>query len=124
MDKLLELINDYELDREQKIESLKIHGELPLWKRELDCDGEISYVPVWDFKWEELYGHSAVDCVISKRYGFIDWLALIEKIDYDAVHEWEDFYAYDLVIWDDADWVTALLAIAENPIKTLNTFLK
>ena len=123
MKKLLELLNDYELTREGSSEAFK-DSNIPLWNWELDSDWELSYVPVWDFQWEELYGHTAIDCLISKRYGFIDWLAFIEAINYDAVHEWEDFYAYDVVVCDDGDWVTALLSIAEDPIDTLITFLK
>ena len=37
MEKLLELLNDYELTREGSLEAFKGY-DIPLWKWELDCD--------------------------------------------------------------------------------------
>jgi hypothetical protein len=128
MDKLIELLNEYELEREKSIETFK-NLTLPLWERYL-CQWDLVYEPVGDFNWEAAAWNTANYIVISKNYGFIKRLVDNDKIDYEKVDKsWNDEMSFvdfklDNIMEIRIKVVLMLLAIQDKPIKFLIGILK
>lgn len=129
MEKLLELANQFELEREKWIESFK-NNELPLWKWYVDTFWDLCYESNKDFNWEDCYWDTAMAVFISKHYWFIEWLVKNDKIDLDKINlvwELKDTWDEDSVnlsvhAWSDS--TIMLLSISKNPIETLLCILK
>ena len=127
MEKLLNLLNEYEIEREEKIDLFN-DKEKPLWEWYKDCTADLTFEPTdsknlnWEaFSWDT--GHSVI---ISKSYGFIWWLVDNDKIDLESYcritsieRKWEkDVYR------DEVDSLLMLLAIQDEPIRFLCEILK
>jgi len=128
MEKLIELLNEYEIKRERKFEWFK-RDRMPYyeWSDEEFGDGTITYL--WlnkeDYKWEELYWDSANAVLISKKYWFIKWLVENEKIDYEKVRKWEwNWSRWHFETVQPEYYIIMLLAIQDEPIEFLISILK
>ena len=131
LEKLIELLNKYELEREKGMEEFK-NWALPLWERYL-CQWELVYEPVENFfNWESISWDSANSVVISKHYGFIKWLVENDKIDIDKYYEFMTNENIDIsnACWEldmDKEFyyeLLMMLAIQDEPIEFLISILK
>lgn len=132
IEKLIELLNEYEIKRERKFEWFK-RDRLPYYKwsnKELG-DGTITYL--WlnkeDYKWEELYWDSANAVLISKKYWFIKWLVENDKIDIEKMWRFkaERKNTQIIAIANKSDFYLSLLmllSIQDEPIEFLVSILK
>ena len=110
MEKLIELLNEYEkLNMCRKFDSFELHT-------------------FEDSKW--LVDRILEDTVISRRYGFIKWLVDNDKIDLDKVEKKfyneiciTDYWDKDRIYWE-ADLVIAVLSISDTPIEDLISYLQ
>ena len=119
MEKLLQLLNEYERllwsDRE--------------WLWIIDED--------WFFctrkskKGNPIVQHSSLDeailQIISKKFWFIQWLMDQNKVEFDRARDRSDFpllYAGWWEFYSDADVIIATLSMEDNPIDFLNSILK
>ena len=73
----------------------------------------------WHFTYENRFDEVHL---ISKKMWFIEWLVKNNKIDYDKVHDNENYYAVD--VWDNTDELLMLLSISDNPIEFLISVLR
>lgn len=120
-EKLIELLNDYEKEREKEIESCE-NNKIPYWEWYTDSIWLFCFEPcLTDFKWEECAGETAESMMISKSYGFVQWLI---KHYYIELPMWlwrikrknED---WTLDYYSDEESLLMLLAISDNPIGLL-----
>lgn len=117
MEKLIELLNEYEELKEKETEIrnytrkyMKYDGEERIeWTREVDG--------TW-FGEEE-----STAIIICKGYMFIQWLVENEKIDVERVYNNSD---YPMVKRNEFlyEWLLMLLSIQDNPIEFLVSILK
>lgn len=114
MDRLIELLNEYEENRIEKINSE--------WKLMV----KLSFKPYTE---ESLTNKAYRSCqleICSKYYGFIKWLVEKNKIDFSW--EWEystkSIEEFDWLLRDDEDWLIMLLAISDTPIDDLINYLR
>lgn len=114
MEKLIELLNQYEIDRW-------------MW----------SVFNIWKFAWEIHYYDNEKDefvfdnvklYIISKHYGFIKWLVDNNKIDFIKVIQkkwnWEIDNIMLLIKEREYLELLMLLAISDTPIDDLISYLK
>ena len=73
----------------------------------------------WHFKYTMRFDEVHL---VSKKMWFIEWLVKGNKIDHDKVYDNENYYAVD--VRDNTDELLMLLAISENPISDLISYLK
>ena len=119
MEKLLQLLNEYE-------RSLWSDRE---WLWIIDED--------WFFctrkskKGNPIVQHSSLDeailQIISKKFWFIQWLMDRNKIEFDRARDRSDFpllYAGWWGFYSDADIIVATLSIQDDPIEFLISILK
>jgi hypothetical protein len=121
MEKLLELANQFELEREKWIESFK-NNELPLWKWYVDSFWDLCYESEKDFNWEDCYWDTAIAVFISKHYWFIKWL--IDNYYIELPMWLWVVKSYDKESWlfnyfSDYESLLMLLSIQEKPIEFL-----
>ena len=117
--KLIELLNEYEIEREEKIDLFN-DKEKPLWEWYKDCTGDLTFEPI-DSKilnWEAFSWDTANSVIISKSYGFIWWLVDNEKIDKSKVFSFID--TADKPYED----IICLLALSDEPISDLISYLR
>lgn len=125
MMKLIELLNEFEIEREEKIDLFN-DKEKPLWDWYKDCTGDLTFEPI-DSKilnWEAFSWDTANSVIISKSYGFIWWLVENDKIDrkkYDRVYINTESWILGL---KDYEQLLMLLAISDTPIEDLILYLK
>lgn len=62
--------------------------------------------------------------IISKEYRFIEWLVENDKIDFKKLYDDVSDYCEDLVPYPAYDCLLMLLAISEQPLKDLLSYLK
>lgn len=102
MEKLIELLNEYEIKRK------KTKMDITDKRTEWDFDNEYTQL-----------------IIISKQFWFIKWLVENNKIDFsrewDLSNELVDLFERKL---DNAEWVIALLSISDTPIDDLINYLK
>ena len=102
MEKLIELLNEYEWK--------------PSW-----------YELRWSI-WFELDGVPYDDYIITKKFWFIKWLVENDKIDLDKVIEKSDFFPVEKVpeynSYSDYESLLMLLSISDTPIEDLISYLK
>lgn len=129
MEKLLELANQFELEREKWIKSFK-DNKLPLWKWYVDAFWDLCYESNKNFNWEDCYWDTAMAVLISKHYWFIEWLVKEDKIDLDKINlvwelkdTWEDD-SVNLSVHAWSDSTIMILSISKNPIEALLCILK
>lgn len=111
MDKLLQLLNEYQTQRESKFK-FSSYDERSLSFLLIDSN---------EVLWEET--------IISKKFWFIEWLVLNMKINTDELmRHWHIVKTYDLdEPWDSYGYVDSLLmllTIQDEPIDFLNSILK
>jgi hypothetical protein len=115
MEKLIELLNEYEKVRE-KSEYQKLSNKEYKWFSSY-------FFPLcfWhkeDFSWAMTneFGEWTENVICSKKFWFIKWLVENEKIDLDRIPAIEDNGATNIVLM--------LLSIQDEPIEFLISILK
>ena len=98
MEKLIELLNEWEFERVN-------HNTK-------------EYIPYWEKSFNDL----TIAQVISKKFWFIKWLVDNDKIDFDKLEDNSDWFFIDLS--DNYLEILALLSIQDNPIEFLVSILK
>ena len=102
MQKLIELLNEYEKTLEPNLQ----------------------------IEWTEVWIKSTPEIVISKKFGFIKWLVDNVKIDRDKVIRKSDFRPivknkfWDLLNPTDERELLMLLSISDTPIEDLISYLR
>lgn len=136
MEKLIDLLNEYEIEREEKINSFN-DKEKPLWEWYKDCTGDLTFEPTDNNKmnWEYFSWDTAHSVIISKSYWFIQWLVQKDKINIEEIEN-SEYYLIDWMYYyerkkfwielkeDLEEILLMLLAISENPIEFLFTILR
>lgn len=130
-DKLVDLLNEYELEREQGVEGLQpFKHQFPLWERSKDEDWSLCYEPICGFRWEEFCDETAEAVIISRHYGFIEWLNKNNKIRWNTplMATIRDSFDSLLEEWDigmngDAAVLLMVLATSKDPIKDLTMYM-
>lgn len=128
MEKLIELLNEYEIEREEKIDLFN-DKEKPLWEWYKDCAWYLTFEPTDNNKmnWESFSWDTAHSVIISKSYWFIQRLVKHDKIDFDKCwicYEINSTYDhYNLEERQDL-WLIMLLSIQDSPIEFLVSILK
>lgn len=126
--KLVELLNEYEIEREEKIDLFN-DKEKPLWEWYKDCTGDLTFEPTDKNKlnWEAFSWDTGYSVIISKSYGFIWRLVATDKIETRRLETVEIIPKFWWTIWKKAIWekrILMLLSIQENPIDYLVSILK
>lgn len=129
MEKLLKLLNEYELEREKGIEAFK-NNKLPLWEWYKDGTWSLVYEPLGDFRWECFSDETAEAVIISRNYGFIEWLNKNNKIRWNTalMSAIRDSFDSLLEEWDigmngDAAVLLMVLSTSKDPIKDLTMYM-
>lgn len=133
MEKLVELLNEYEIEREEKIDSFK-DKEKPLWERYIDCTNDFTFEPT-DSKmnWEVFSWDTAHSVIVSKSYGFIARLVEKDKINstiwFENYNGWTLSFKRELVSKKHENIIKThttlmILSIQDNPLKFLVSLLK
>ena len=120
MERLLELLNEYEKEIKK--------SEYYEWEKWIWWDANLFRRDTRDEEWSHLYSDTADTYVISKKYGFIQWLVENEKIDFQ-IWNWEKYLEHP--IWSDNydgvhDYkdIIQWLSISDTPIEDLISYLK
>jgi hypothetical protein len=125
MERLLELLNEYEKEIKK--------SEYYEWEKWIWWDANLFRRDTRDEEWSHLYSDTADTYVISKKYGFIKWLVENDKIDFELdriihKHKWIDFNTWKWIavekLCDKYESLLMLLAIQDEPIKFLISILK
>lgn len=108
MEKLLDLLNEYE-------------DPMVSWYEKYDEETGFFILNNWQKAYEEV--------IVGKTYWFIEWLVQNLKINVDELRKhWYITKTYDLdEPWEwysYLDWVLMLLSIQDNPIKFLISILR
>ena len=125
MEKLVKLLNEYELEREKGIEEFK-NWALPLWEWSI-VDGDLVYDGVeLSMNLESAYWDTANWIAISKSYGFIKWLVANDKIDLWKLIMIKDEEQKAIVDIDNSreNTLLMLLAISDTIVDDLISYLK
>ena len=129
MEKLIELLNEYEIEREEKIDLFN-DKEKPLWEWYKDCAWYLTFEPTDNNKmnWEAFSWDTAHSVIISKSYWFILRLVRENKIDRWKI---EEKISGDVSLYlDNREYywrykcLLMLLAISNTPISDLISYLK
>lgn len=126
MAKIIELLNEYEIEREEKIDLFN-DKEKPLWKWYKDCAWYLTFEPTDNNKmnWEAFSWDTAHSVIISKSYWFIQRLVQNDKIAYDRyIKEFrmKDFGKFYYM--SKAEIVIANLSLQDKPVDFLISILK
>lgn len=124
MGKLIELANQYEIEKE-KAEWVNVDAYV-LFKWDYNNNWLARYDETDRWEWDNLYWDTAVAYLISKSFWFIKWLVENDKIDFDGIQnvfyrnkrykEYRDYSDYESLLM--------LLAIQDEPIRFLCEMLK
>ena len=117
MDKLLELLNQFEKARIEKVNAK--------W---LPYNIKLSFRPYTEeYLTSKAYKSSQLE-VCSKHYGFIQWLVKKNKIDFDKTWykkaDFQEVWNWD---WRTVRWyemLLMLLSISDSPISDLISYLR
>ena len=101
MEKLIDLLNEYDKDR-------------TYYK-------EYKYIMYRDDEWIDVDDKRTDLEIISKSYGFIKWLVENDKIDRDRV---DDQMEYHFFWYTNYQILLMLLSISDTPIDDLISYLK
>jgi hypothetical protein len=129
MEKLIELLNEYEKE--------ELKSEFYEWEKWIWWDTNLFRRDTRDEEWSHIYSDTADTYVISKKYGFIWWLVENDKIDLVKVYENLTNYEIEIRIRavkellenNEEDTIAylkllMLLAIQDEPIRFLCEILK
>lgn len=117
MEKLLELLNEYEKIKE-KSEWVNVDAYVE-FKWDYNHNRLVRYDETDHWEWDNLYWDTAVAYLISKSFWFIKWLVENDKIDYREI-PMNDFYPESR----EEYILLMLLAIQDEPINFLISILK
>ena len=129
MEKLIELLNEYEIDKDFRDYEWRIERKT----KERMCWTEIMWMSWEQFTWAYVDTDEMERIIISKRYWFIKWLVENDKIDFSLIPNkikeiwipmkinWEIKYWFDS---SDYYWLLMLLSISDTPIEDLISYLK
>ena len=109
MEKLLQLLNEYQTQRGSKFK-FSSYDERSQSFLLIDSN---------EVFWEE--------AIISKKFWFIQWLVDQNKVEFDRARDRSDFpllYAGWWEFYSDADLIVATLSIEDDPISFLISVLK
>lgn len=109
MEKLLQLLNEYQTQRGSKFKFSSYD----------ERSQSFLLVDSNEVLWEET--------IISKKFWFIQWLMDQNKVEFDRARDRSDFpllYAGWWGFYSDADVIIATLSMEDNPIDFLNSILK
>jgi len=113
MEKLIELLNEYETPRSWIV--FKSYDDYDWTFYWVDCDWET------EIAWSDSY-------ICSKKFWFIEWLVENEKINEEKVKKEAEYYwtdEYDVYVWYVFyHRLLMLLSIQDKPIKDLISYLK
>ena len=116
MEKLIELLNEY----------VEKYNKTDLdYTFELDKDNWLlfCYDDTTDHKWWTMQDEAMVIC--SKQFWFIKRLVYEDKIDHEKIKSWElNWCKWYFETVQPEYFVIMLLAISENPIEDLISYLK
>lgn len=115
MEKLIELLNEYEVEKEKSEWQETDVFVLREWTY-TDYSWIVSYDRTDQWEGDHYYSLVAVPYIISKSYWFIKWLVENKKIDLDEFSTIETF--------DDYESLLMRLAIDDEPIEFLVSILK
>ena len=120
MEKLIELLNEYQKWKE------KSEWTDDNFKWEKNYKWSISRYDEDDIReWENLYNDTAIAYLISKSFWFIKWLVENEKIKpLRKFIGWETDEDEPYIQFDLVDQYIAYLSIQDNPIEFLVSILK
>jgi len=128
MDKLIELLNEYQKWKE------KSEWTDDNFKWEKNYKWSISRYDEDDIReWENLYNDTAIAYLISKSFWFIKWLVENDKTEYRKIIEKEIEVWFKLVrikdypnkiMEEDVEALLMLLAIQDEPIRFLCEIIK
>ena len=113
MEKLIELLNEYEKDKIKNSEWLDV---MYIWKYEWTLHYYNNY------KDENIFDNVRF-LIISKEYWFIDWLVKNDKIEWSEKTAFVTFLEREINA-DKSDALVSLLAVQDNPIEYLCSILK
>ena len=133
IEKLIELLNEYEIEKE-KSEWVNVDYYVEFkwkWVWEWYLNKWLTRFDETDrWEWDNLYWDTAVAYLISKSFWFIKWLVENDKIDRDEIIINSDFMpiAFDRK-WEKYEWseekqLLMLLSISDTPIEDLISYLK
>ena len=130
MEKLIELLNEYEIEKE-KSEWINVDAYVE-FKWDYNHNRLVRYDETDHWEWDNLYWDTAVAYLISKSFGMIWWL-----VDNDKIDLWEKLFNLTKndnrksIICDldnnDFSWEDTflmLLAISDTPIDFLCDIIK
>ena len=133
MEKLIELANQYEIEKE-KSEWVNVDVYVE-FKWDYNNNWLVRYDETDHWEWDNLYWDTAVVYLISKKYWFIKWLVENDKIDLDKIKNIK--LPIDTKLWAkiDEDEKTCfnrlytlkllmLLSISDTPIEDLISYLR
>lgn len=121
MEKLLELLNEYEKEIKK--------SEFYEWEKWVWWDTNLFRRDTRDEEWSHIYSDTADTYVISKKYGFIKWLVENDKIGTDPIRTrvkrvYVELEPREFTPQDFTDRVIMLLSISSSPIEDLISYLK
>ena len=135
MGKLIELANQYEIEKE-KAEWVNVDAYV-LFKWDYNNNWLARYDETDRWEWDNLYWDTAVAYLISKKFGMVKWLVENDKIDIVKVYENLTNYEIEIRIRavkellenNEEDTIAYLkllmiLAIQDEPIRFLCEILK
>ena len=121
MEKLIELLNEYEIEREMEIWTFEL-GKIPYREWSLDM-WDLVFEPNYkDKKYEDCVWDTANSVLISKSFWFIKWLVENDKIDLKKLWKKSDMWFGDKYTREES--LLMLLAISDTPIEDLISYLK
>lgn len=122
MEKLIELANQYEREKE-KSEWKDVDILIERERVNDDKHWIVNYDRTDQWEWDNLYDWMAIAYLISSSYWFIQWLVDNDKIDlWNKEYEcyWNEMYKDR----DTADGIIMELSISDSPIDDLISYLK
>ena len=134
MEKLIELANQYEIEKE-KSEWVNVDAYVE-FKWDYNKNWLVRYDETDHWEWDNLYWDTVVAYLISKKFGMVKWLVENDKIDKNKIdtrlvrnvesHYDEEWYWVENSYEDysDTDTLLMLLSISNSPIEDLLLYLK
>lgn len=121
MEKLIELLNEYEIEKE-KSEWVNVDAYVE-FKWDYNYNRLVRYDETDHWEWDNLYWDTAVAYLISKSFWFIKWLVENDKIDVEKeIKNSELNWLHEHYFREDC--LLMLLAISDTPIEDLISYLK
>ena len=122
MEKLIELLNEYQKGLNEKEENKRNYE---MYERELKGDNICMNDLDDPYEWLNMYWWYAKARIISKQFWFIKRLVDNDKIDHEKIKSWElNWSKWYFETVQPEYFVIMLLAISENPIEDLISYLK